>query len=281
MSEALRTAVLQMTVGPDIGENVRMTEQMIRQAAAGGARLIATPENTCHIRAAMTEKLQTVPAADQHPMLAMAARLADELNVHILLGSVSVRGAGDKLLNRSFLYRAGQDAPVTPVTYDKIHLFDANLGPGQVYQESAVFAAGNRAVVADVDGFKLGLTICYDLRFPGFYRDLAAAGADVIAVPAAFTVPSGSAHWHVLLRARAIENGVYILAPAQVGTHAGGRQTYGHSMIIDPWGRVLAEMTEPRPGVLYATLERAMIAGVRAQLMSLAHAQTIERIDRV
>lgn len=270
--QILRAAVIQMTAGPDIADNAQLVEGWIRQAAAGGAQLIVTPENTCHMLARMAEKLETVPDAAHHPMLQMAARVSHELKVHILLGSVSVRGTSDKLSNRSYLYRAGH---VDPVMYDKLHLFDADLAAGQSYRESEVFCHGARAVVANIDQIKLGLSICYDVRFPSLYRALAKAGAQVISVPAAFAVPTGEAHWHVLLRARAIENGVYILAPAQVGEHAGGRRTYGHSMIIDPWGRVITEMHEPRAGILYADLDMGVVTRCRESVASLKHDQPI------
>lgn len=268
MSEMLRVGIIQMTSGPEIGSNVVMVEKLIRQAAAGGARLIVTPENTCHIRGRMADKFDTVPNEEDHPILTLAEQLSRVLNVYILIGSVSVRGAGGKLWNRSYLYRAGHNAPVT---YDKIHLFDADLSCGQSYRESDVFQGGDQVVLVDVDGFKLGMTICYDIRFPALYRALAKAGADVIAVPAAFAVPTGEAHWHTLLRARAIENGVYVLAPAQVGEHTPGRRTYGHSMIVDPWGMVIAEMNEPRAGVLYADLDLSVVRRTRSSLQSLRH----------
>jgi deaminated glutathione amidase len=179
----------------------------------------------------------------------------------------------DKPFNRSVLIAPSGDIAAT---YDKIHLFDVTLPNGQVYRESSQAVAGSKAVLAQVAGLKLGLSICYDLRFPSLYRHLALAGAGLLAVPSAFTRPTGAAHWHTLLKARAIENASYVIAPAQCGTHPGGRETYGHSLIIDPWGDVLAEASADRPEVISAVVDPARLAAVRAQIPVLMHHRAID-----
>ena len=264
----IRTAAIQFTAGPEIEENFSNIIAMIREAAKNGATLIMTPENTCHMRARMQEKLVSAPDETGAAGVSIFAALAKQLDVHILVGSLSIRQASGKLANRSYLFSPHDRAPIT---YDKIHLFDADFGDGRCYRESDVFQNGERAVVADVDGFKLGMSVCYDVRFPMLYRALAKGGAGIIAVPAAFVVETGAAHWHALLRARAIENGVYIVAPAQGGTHAGGRQTYGHSLIVDPWGEIIAEKTDDAPGIVYADITAAAIARARSSVLSLQH----------
>ncbi len=265
----LRTALIQMTSGPDIAENIEtLTDFVTRAAHNGKARLVITPENTCHIRAQMSEKRQTAPKEQDHPLLAHAATLSRNLSLYLILGSVSIQGPQEKLLNRTYVF--SPDGTVQ-ATYDKIHLFDADLHSGQIFRESDVFAPGDRAVITDIDGFKIGLTICYDLRFPHLYRALAQAGAEVIIAPAAYATATGPLHWSRLIHARAIENSVYMLAPAQVGQHAGERQTYGHSMIVGPWGDTIAELNTNGPGILYTTLDHGVVAGVRNQVHSLKH----------
>jgi predicted amidohydrolase len=207
----------------------------------------------------------TTEAAD--PGLAAFRSLAKELGVTLLIGSLAIRAEQGKCANRSFLI--GPDGAVV-ATYDKIHMFDVQLNATNVYRESDSYAAGASAIVADLPVGRLGLTVCYDVRFPDLFRQLAIAGAKVIAVPAAFTKITGEAHWHILLRARAIETGCYIIAPAQGGKHQDGRETYGHSIIIDPWGGILAE-GGTEPGVISATLDLAMVDAVRGKIPSLRH----------
>lgn len=262
----MRVAAIQMTSGPDIHENLNALEKVICEAVQGGAQLIVTPENTCHIRGRMVEKLETAPEAQTHPIIDRVRILSEEYKVSILLGSLSIPDGRDKLFNRSYLFRAGQS---DPVTYDKIHLFDADLGEGQVYRESDVFRGGDRAVLAKIGDMNIGLTICYDLRFPYLYRRLARAGAHIMTVPSAFTVPTGMAHWHTLLRARAIENGCYILAPAQVGVHAGTRETYGHSLIVGPWGDILAEADGKNAQIIYADIDIQHVTEARKRIPPL------------
>ncbi len=265
----LRTALIQMTSQSEIADNIPIITDLVTRAAQdGGARLIITPENTCHIRGKMVEKQITAPNESDHPLLTQASTLARDLSIYLILGSVSIQGPHNKLLNRTYVYNP--DGTIQ-ATYDKIHLFDAELRGGQTFRESDVFAYGDRAVITDIDGFKIGLTICYDLRFPHLYRTLAHAGAEAIIAPAAYAVGTGPMHWNALIHARAIENSVYMLAPAQVGCHAGGRRTYGHSMIVGPWGDTIAELETNNPGILYTTLNHRVVEDVRNQVHSLHH----------
>lgn len=262
-----RVALIQLTSGPDIAGNLRVAERMIRDAAADGADFILTPENTCHMVFPAQSKLDSSPAEADHPAVALFADLARELGVTLLLGSIAVKVAADKIQNRSYLFDL---QGTVAARYDKIHLFDAMLPNNETYLESALVRPGEKAVVADMAFGKVGLTICYDLRFAGLYRALAQAGASIITVPAAFTVPTGRAHWETLLRARAIETGCFVLAPAQTGEHAGGRRTWGHSMVIDPWGAVLAEGGE-EPCTVTADIDLAKVAEARSALPALEH----------
>lgn len=267
MSEIIKTACIQFSATFHVSENLKTIEAMIREAAGKGAKLIATPENTCRLGGDPAVKLQTAYAQEDHPFVALATKLSQELDIWILIGSLSIKVGGDKLANRQFLFSPnGKIAAI----YNKIHLFDVDLPNGDKYRESDLFSGGDKMVLGDVDGIKLGMTICYDVRFSYLYRALAKAGAQILAVPAAFTVPTGQAHWEVLLRARAIETGSYVIAPAQTGTHEGGRQTWGHSLIIDPWGRVLAD-AGTETGIIYADLDMAEVTKARNAIPALTH----------
>ena len=238
--QPLRVAALQYCAGGSFEETLPRLEPLIGDAAHSGARLVCLPEAATFLAANRTSLDSEAEWEDDSPALRRLATLANDLQISLLVGSTFLRRRQDsRIVNRSVLI--GPDG--TAITsYDKIHMFDANVGDGKRYRESDHFAAGNRLVLAEAFGLKLGLTICYDLRFPQLYRALAKAGAGIIMVPSAFTFPSGSAHWHVLLRARAIETGSFIIAPAQCGTHADGRRTYGHALIVSPWGDILAEV---------------------------------------
>jgi predicted amidohydrolase len=263
----IRVACVQMRSGTDVAENVGAADGFIRDAAAQGADLIATPEMTTLLdrsRGAPWEKSKD-EASD--PGLVHFRALAKELRTTLLIGSLSVRAEAGKCANRSFLIRPDGEIAAR---YDKIHMFDVQLNAGNIYRESDSYAAGGAAVVAEMPLAKLGMTVCYDVRFPELFRQLAIAGAQVIAVPAAFTRITGEAHWHILLRARAIETGCFIIAPAQAGKHQDGRETYGHSLIIDPWGEILAE-GGTEPGVIAATLDLAKVDEVRGKIPSLNH----------
>lgn len=237
---------------------------LLREAATAGARFIATPENTVRLDRNRERMLAAVGPEEGDSELKAWARAAQELGVWLLLGSGPIATGADKVFNRSFLFNP--DGKIA-ARYDKINLFDVTLGGDETYRESDTVASGSKAVVVDgPSNTKIGLTICYDLRFAPLYAALARAGAEIIAVPAAFTVPTGQAHWDVLLRARAIETGAFVIAPAQGGRHEDGRATWGHSMIIDPWGKVLAELPHDEPGLLVADLKLDDVASARAKI---------------
>jgi deaminated glutathione amidase len=264
---AVKFACVQMTAGPEVGPNLDAAAALIREAAGDGARFIFTPENTSIIEPNRALALAKSFNADEHPGLPHFSALAKELGVWLLIGSMPIRVEPERLANRSFLI---DDQGRVIAHYDKIHLFDVDLPNGEVYRESERIRPGAQAVLAPTPWGALGLTVCYDLRFPYLYRDLAHAGAAMISIPAAFTVPTGEAHWHVLLRARAIETGAFVFAPAQCGEHAGGRRTYGHSLIVAPWGEILAEGGD-RPGTISAEIDFAKVAAARNMIPSLRH----------
>lgn len=263
----MKLAAIQMTSGADIGDNLAAAEAMIRNAAAEGATLIATPEVTDLVAASPADRLEKAFTQDAHPGIALFSGLARELSVDLLIGSMVIKTEAEKLANRSFFF--AQDGTLAG-TYDKIHLFDVDLPGGESYRESDHYAAGSGRTLVKTDACALGMSICYDLRFPYLYRSYARDGADILAVPALFTVPTGRAHWHVLLRARAIETGCFVLAPAQIGDH-GSRQSYGHSLIISPWGEILAERTDETPGILVSEINPDAVAAARSAIPSLSH----------
>ncbi len=276
MGQPIQAAVIQLTSGDDIAANIAALDPLIAEAVARGARFIATPENTFYMRREGMAAMQDVPMA-AHPGIIFAQSAARQHRVWLLIGSIRAREAGmDKPYNRSVLI--APDGMIA-ATYDKMHLFDVTLADGTRYHESSQAVAGDQPVVVDMAGIGLGMSICYDVRFPNLYRTLALRGAHVLAVPSAFTRPTGAAHWHTLLKARAIENGCYVIAPAQCGCHPGGRETYGHSVIIDPWGEVLAEATGDAPQVMMATIDPARVAAVRAQIPVLTHHRPIDSTD--
>ncbi|MEZ5815173.1 MAG: carbon-nitrogen hydrolase family protein [Alphaproteobacteria bacterium] len=272
MTNKIKAACIQLNAGPDIAENLKVTEGLIREAAGQGAQLIATPENTCFMMFPILKRLAAAPEQESHPTLQALQKLAAELGVWILIGSLGIKLEKRKLANRSFLIN---DKGEITATYDKIHLFDVDLPGGESYRESAVIQPGNQAVVADIPGSRLGLSICYDVRFPHLYRAMSKAEAGMLAVPAAFSVPTGQAHWETLLRARAIENGAFVLAPAQSGEHEGGRSTWGRSRIIGPWGDILAAI-ETEVGIITAELNLGDIEKVRAAIPALRHDRDFE-----
>ncbi len=271
-ADVLKTALVQLTSGPVVAENLDRAEKLIRQAAAQGAKLVVTPENTDVIRQKSAEKLKNAFTAENHPGIPRFAALARELNIWLLIGSMAIKVGDDKMANRSHLF--SPDGALNQ-SYDKIHLFDVTLSDTEFYRESEAIQPGGKAVLADIDGTKLGMSICYDIRFPQLFRKLAKGGAQILTVPAAFTVPTGQAHWEVLLRARAIENGAFVLAAAQVGEHEGGRKTYGHSMIVAPWGEVIAQK-ESGEGILLADLDLTRVEKARSAVPALTHDRDFE-----
>lgn len=269
---AFRAACVQLRSSDDVAENIRTASELIREAKAKGADFIATPENTTLMAPDGGAKLERSFAEDADPALPAFRALAEELGVWLLVGSLAIKTSATKTANRSFLVDPkGRIA----ARYDKIHLFDTDPGSGESYRESNTVEGGRRAVLAEMPWGRLGMTICYDLRFARLYRKLAKAGAFMLSVPSAFTETTGKAHWHVLLRARAIENGAFVIAPAQGGMHANGRATYGHSLIVGPWGEILAE-AGTEPCVIVADIDPAASASARSRVPSLQHDREFE-----
>lgn len=262
-----KAACVQLRSSDDVAENIRETVRLVREAAARGAAFVATPENTSLMAPDGGAKLAQSYDEAHDPALPVFSDLARELKIWLLAGSLAIKVSDTKTANRSFLF--APDGHIA-ARYSKIHLFDVQLASGEVYRESSTVAGGGEAVVADTPWGKIGLSICYDVRFAQLYRRLAQKGAFLFTVPSAFTVPTGSAHWHVLLRARAIENGAFVIAPAQGGEHANGRKTYGHSLIVSPWGEVLAEAGTD-PGLIVADIDPELSAEARAKVPSLQH----------
>jgi predicted amidohydrolase len=260
----LRTAAVQLRSGIEPAANRAAAMPLLREAAAAGARLIATPECTTLLDRNKERMLANVGPEKGDPEIVAWGRAAQELGVWLLLGSGSVAAGNGKVFNRSFMF---DDSGKIAARYDKINLFDVELGGGETYRESATFEGGAEAVMAEGPmGAKIGLSICYDLRFPQLYGAYAKAGVEIITVPAAFTVPTGQAHWETLLRARAIESLCYVIAPAQGGRHEDGRSTYGHSLIVDPWGKVLAKLDHDEPGFIVADLDLDAVAEARGKI---------------
>ena len=246
-------------------------EPLIREAAAGGAKLVLTPEATNFVIRDRARRDAVLTTVERDEAVGSLRALAEELGVWLLIGSAIVRSGvegDDRAANRSLL--VGDDGRIV-ATYDKLHVYDVDLPTGESWRESAAIRPGDAAVVADTPWGRLGLTVCYDLRFPQLFRTLAKAGASIVAVPSAFTVPTGEAHWETLLRARAIETGCWILAPAQGGEHEDGRRTWGRSMVVGPWGEVVAKLDHDAPGVLFASLDLNAVSRARQAVPQLAH----------
>lgn len=271
MSSPFKVACIQNCATDDMAANLARVEDMLRAARAQGAELACLPEFFCNLEPADGSYYDKGYEADDHPALAKLRALAVELELWVLLGSIPVRAPERKVYNRAFVL---DPSGRTVATYDKIHLFDVAIKDGQTYRESNGVAPGEAAVVAPLPWGGLGLSICYDVRFPQLYRRLAQAGASFLSVPAAFTAKTGAAHWHTLVRARAIETGCYVFAPGQCGVRPWGRQTYGHSLIVDPWGVVLADGGETE-GVIVAEVDPARVAEVRRMIPSLEHDRAI------
>ncbi|MGA7211770.1 MAG: carbon-nitrogen hydrolase family protein [Pseudolabrys sp.] len=270
-------AMIQMRSSLTPGANIDDAVRMIGEAKAAGADYVLTPEMT-NILAAKREQLFAVIAEEESDnALATLRELARQFGIYIHIGSLAIRISHDRAANRSFLVDPKGDIAAR---YDKIHMFDVDLAGGESYRESRNYRPGDSAVLADLPWGRLGLTICYDLRFPALYRALAEAGATMLSVPSAFTKQTGDAHWHVLLRARAIENGCFVFAAAQGGKHENGRDTYGHSLIVDPWGRIIAE-GGTEPGVVMARIDPAEVTKARARIPSLQHGRRFEIVEPI
>ena len=268
-----KAAVLQMRSGKDPDRNAADFEAFVREAAGQGATYIQSPEMTGAIISDRADRASAFHPIETDPVVAAARRLSRELGVTLHVGSTAILLPDGKIANRGFLF--GPDGGLV-TTYDKIHMFDVDLDNGESWRESATYTPGARAVVAELPFARLGFAICYDMRFPQLFRAEAAAGANVLTAPAAFTRQTGEAHWHVLLRARAVENGAWMIAAAQGGRHEDGRETYGHSIIIDPWGRVAAEAAGNEPGVAVAEIDTAASDAARGKIPNLKNARAFD-----
>jgi predicted amidohydrolase len=267
MRETIRAACVQLRSSDDVQENLKITSAYIREAHGKGARFIGTPENTCLMAPDGGAKLEKSFPEGKDPALPAFCRLAEDLGIWLLIGSLAIKVSDTKTANRSFFI--GPNGGIL-ARYDKIHLFDVNLPSGESYRESNTVAPGSGAVVVSLPWGKVGMTVCYDLRFPQVHRALAKAGADILTVPAAWTETTGKVHWQVLVQARAIETGCFVFAPTQGGLHANGRRTYGHSVIVAPWGDVLAE-GGIEPGIILADLDLNKVEEARARIPALQH----------
>jgi len=270
-----KAAMIQMRSGMQPAANVDAAARLIGEAKSAGADYVQTPEMTNVLESKRERLLATIAEEDKDTSLTSFRELARKLGIFVHVGSLAIKVGPDRAANRGFLIdpQGGIAA-----RYDKIHMFDVDLAGGESYRESRTYRPGEMAVLADLPWGRLGVTICYDLRFPALYRALAEAGATMLAIPSAFTVQTGEAHWHVLMRARAIENGSFVFAAAQAGKHESGRETYGHSLIVDPWGRILAE-GGTEPGVVMAEIDISEVAKARARIPSLEHGRRFEIVE--
>jgi deaminated glutathione amidase len=274
-TSTFRVGLIAMRSGRRPSDNFAAASALIKQAKDGGADYVLTPEMTNVIDSDRERMFATLVAEEQDPTLAGLRELARALGLHVHVGSLAVKTSADKAANRSLLIDPHGEIVAR---YDKIHMFDVDLKGGESYRESRNFRAGDLAVVTELPWGRLGLSICYDLRFPALYRALAEAGAAFLSIPSAFTRQTGEAHWHVLVRARAIETGSFVFAAAQGGVHESGRETYGHSLVVDPWGRIVAE-GDREPGVVFAEIDRADVAAARSRIPSLDHGRRFEVIE--
>src|SRR5688572_17958691 len=270
-----RVGLIQMRTGTAPHANMDAATRLIGEAKTGGADYVQTPEMTNILESSRERLFAAIVPEEQDASLATFRELARALQLYIHVGSLAIKASADKAVNRSFLIDPHGEIVAR---YDKIHMFDVDLANGESYRESRSYRPGDLAVLHDLPWGRLGLTICYDLRFPSLYRALGEAGASFLAIPSAFTRQTGEAHWHVLNRSRAIENGCYVLAAAQGGTHENKRETFGHSLVVDPWGRVLAE-GGTEPGVIFAEIDPAEVAKARGRVPSLQHGRRFEVVE--
>ena len=276
-SPKFRVGLVQMRSGRVPARNLNSAVALIREAKSAGADYVLTPEMTNILESSRESLFAAIVPEEKDPSLAAFRTLARELGLYLHIGSLAIEVLPEKAMNRSFLIDPKGEIVAR---YDKIHMFDVDLAGGESYRESHSYRSGELAVAADLPWGRIGLTICYDLRFPALYRALAEAGASFIAIPAAFTQQTGEAHWHILTRARAIENGCFIFAAAQGGRHEHGRETFGHSIVVDPWGRVIAEGGS-EPGVIMADIDPSLVATVRARIPSLQHGRRFELVEPI
>jgi len=270
-----KAAMIQMRSGLTPAANIADAVRLIGEAKSAGAHYVQTPEMTNILAARREQLFAAVVEEEQDASLATLRELARRLGIYIHAGSLAIKLSNDRASNRSFLIDPKGDIAAR---YDKIHMFDVDLADGESYRESRNYRPGELAVLTDLPWGRLGLTVCYDLRFPALYRALAEAGAIMLAIPSAFTKQTGEAHWHVLMRSRAIENGCFVFAAAQGGKHENGRETYGHSLLVDPWGRIIAE-GGIEPGIVMAEIDPAEVAKARARIPSLQHGRRFEIVE--
>jgi predicted amidohydrolase len=274
-SSTFTVGLVQMRSGLDPAANLDTASKLIGEAKAGGADYVLTPEMTNIMEIRRERLFAAIVAEEADPSLAAFRALARKHAIHLHVGSLAIKLSGERAANRSYLI---DPAGEIVARYDKIHMFDVDLANGESYRESRNFRPGELAVAADLPWGRLGLSICYDLRFPALYRALAEGGSAMLAIPSAFTRQTGEAHWHILVRARAIENGSFVFAAAQGGLHENGRETYGHSLIVDPWGRILAE-GGVEPGIVLAQIDLAAVAAARGRVPSLQHGRRFELVE--
>ena len=275
INSRFKVGLIQMRSGLEPQKNLAAALALIDEAGRGGADYVLTPEMTNILARKRDDLFAKIVTEERDPTLATLREVARQLGIFVHIGSLAIKASTEKAVNRSFLIDRRGDVVAR---YDKIHMFDVDLAGGESYRESNNYRAGELAVFADLPWGRLGLTVCYDLRFPALYRALAEAGASFLAIPSAFTKQTGEAHWHVLLRARAIETGCFVFAAAQGGKHENGRETFGHSLVVDPWGRILAE-GGVEPGVVMAEVDPAEVAAARAKIPSLHHGRRFELVE--
>jgi deaminated glutathione amidase len=275
LNSAFKVGLVQMRSGVDPQANLATALAAIEAAADAGADYVLTPEMTNIMEIKRDKLFAAITDEERDPSLAALRAAARKHSLYLHIGSLAVKVSPDKAANRSFLIDRRGDVVAR---YDKIHMFDVDLANGESYRESRSYRPGDLAVVADLPWGRLGVTVCYDLRFPALYRALAEAGASFFSIPAAFTKQTGEAHWHVLMRARAIENGCFVFAAAQGGTHENGRETFGHSLVVDPWGQIIAE-AGTEPGIIVAEVDPAQVAAARARIPSLLNGRRFEVIE--
>jgi predicted amidohydrolase len=270
-----KAAMIQMRSGLTPAANIDVAARMIGEAKSAGADYVLTPEMTNILAAKREQLFSAIVEEDVDASLAALRELARKHGIYVHIGSLAIKLSRDRAANRSFLIDPRGEIAAR---YDKIHMFDVDLADGESYRESRNYRPGELAVLADLPWGRLGLTVCYDLRFPALYRALAEAGATMLAIPSAFTKQTGEAHWHVLMRSRAIENGCFVFAAAQGGKHENGRETYGHSLVVDPWGRIIAE-GGTEPGLVMAEIDPSEVAKARARIPSLQHGRRFEIVE--
>jgi predicted amidohydrolase len=275
MTGTFKAAMIQMRSGLTPAANIDAAVRLIGEAKSAGADYVLTPEMTNIMEVKRERLFATIVAEEADTSLATLRELARKLGIYVHVGSLAIKTSPDRAANRSLLIDPEGEIAAR---YDKVHMFDVDLEGGESYRESRTYRPGEQAVLSDLPWGRLGLTICYDLRFPALYRALAEAGATMMAIPSAFTQQTGEAHWYVLLRARAVENGSFVFAAAQGGKHENGRETFGHSLIVDPWGRILAE-GGAEPGVVMADIDLAEVAKARSRIPSLQHGRRFEILE--